>query len=513
MHHRLFGRAEGDAVLLIGSDGIIRGVTPAAERLLAAAGRRLVGGTLAECGFADLARRIEEHRRMLSRGADGGGALVAEQSIADAGGRRTRLRCTSTPLSDGREGGMVVVLSDMAAEERDERARRELEQQSWHVQRLDAIGRLAGGVAHEFNNVFGAIVGCASLLRGKAGANADFAESIAKIEACAMKASGLTGQLLAFARRTPLDRRLTDIHESITRVTKVLENVHGDALTIETDFAASTAVVDGDESRLEDALLKLGINARQVMPDGGTLVFRTRTERLGQGEERGSVPVDPSARRFVVAAGEYVVIRVCDNGPGIEPAVLPHIFEPFFTTHEMATAPGLGLASAYGTVKQHNGYIFAESRPGEGATFTIYLPVSVAGGAPRAEGGMERGTGTIVVAVADRLDRESVVVMLEQCGYETIPVSTGGRALECMALRPREVDLLLMDLVLPGESSAACLLQVLNQVPDTPVVVASSWRDIRMQSELERAGVRALVDKPFRAHQVSQVVADVLRQR
>ncbi len=505
---------DGVAVLLTGFDGVIRGVTPAAERLLGMPAGRLVGATLTACALGDCAAGVERMRGRSSGGTDADVAapVVVEQVIAGADGGERRLRCTARRLVDGRRGGVVVSLSDVALEEREQRIRQDVEQQLRHALRLDAIGRLAGGVAHEFNNILGAIAGYASLLRTKTGARGELAASIGKIEAWAMKASGLTGQLLAFARRTPLERKPMDIHESISRVATVLSNVHGASLTVETEPGAAGAIIDGDESRLEDALLKLGTNARQAMAAGGRLVFSTRIERLREGEMPGPAAADGARPPFTVAAGEYVAVQVCDNGPGIDPGALPHVFEPFFSTRDMATAPGLGLASVYGIVKQHNGYIFAHSSPGRGARFTIYLPVS-AGGVSQAATGLVRGSGTVVVAIADRVERESASVMLNQCGYETVPADRGATALDIVSTRSGNVDLVLIDLVLPGENSALCLQRLLEHAPDTPVVVASGWRDMRMQAELERAGVRAVVDKPFRAYQMSHAVAEALRGR
>lgn len=376
-----------------------------------------------------------------------------------------------------------------------------LEQQLWHVQRLEAIGRLAGGVAHEFNNALGGIVGYANIIRGKLGPDHELSEYAAKIEHWAMHASELSGELLAFARRAPMDRHPMDIHECLSRAASVVRRLGGASMEVVLQLDATRSVVDGDKGRLEDAVLKLVGNARDAMPDGGRVTIRSEDAELSAETRLGAA--------FGTNPGAYIKVMISDTGTGMGHDVLSHLFEPFYTTGDMATSTGLSLASVYGTVKQHNGYILADSTPGEGSAFTLYLPLaSDSDGAAAVPEGVVQGTGTVLVVVPDQVQRESATVMLGECGYDTLSTARGDGALGLCRSKGTTVDVVLMDLVLPGENSARCLRQLREVTPEMPVVVASPHRDLRMQYEIETAGASALVDKPFRIEQLSRAIAD-----
>jgi PAS domain S-box-containing protein len=374
---------------------------------------------------------------------------------------------------------------------RDVTARMHLEEQLRNAQQLEAIGRLAGGVAHDFNNILSIIMGHGELLLATAGADERSRNGLQQIRRAAERAASLTQQLLAFSRKQVLQPRVLDLNEVVGDVQRMLARVIGEDIDLIAKLHPSLAPVTVDPGQMEQVLMNLAINARDAMPHGGEIVMET-----------SNVDVDPDrARDFDLAPGQYVMLKVTDTGHGMDPGTLGHIFEPFFTTKKMGKGTGLGLATVYGIVKQSEGSIQVESEEGRGSEFRIYLPA--ADGAARRRqhtaGGeaVVGGTETILV-VEDEPDlRELTRIFLEGYGYRVLQASSAEQALRVADTFGERIDLLLTDVIMPGMSGRRLAEKVLSTRPQTKIMYMTGYTDdMVVQHKVLEPGVR-LLQKPF----------------
>ena len=311
-------------------------------------------------------------------------------------------------------GGRPCLLSLM----HDISERKRLEDQLRQAQKMEAIGRLAGGVAHDFNNLLSVIIGYCDLLFRTLPADAAERSEIAEIRDAADAASGLTRQLLAFSRRQVVERRVLDLNAIVTRAERLLRRLIGDDIELVVRLAPGLAPIQADAGQLDQILMNLVVNARDAMPAGGTIVIETAPAVLDEVYARDH----PGAR-----AGEYVRMNVSDTGIGMDADTQAHIFEPFFTTKEVGRGTGLGLATVYGIVKQSEAYISVESARAQGTTFRIYFPPAAAGAvpdpAPRAEPASLTGSETVLVVEDSPQLRELIQEVLQVAG---LPGAGGG---------------------------------------------------------------------------------------
>ncbi len=320
-----------------------------------------------------------------------------------------------------------------------------LEEQYRQAQRLEAVGRLAGGVAHDFNNALTAIGGYADLLLQALPAGDARREDANEIRAAAARAAGLTRQLLAFSRRQVLQPRVLDLNAVVETLHRMLRRLIGEDVKLALSLATGSLAVRADPGQLEQVILNLAVNARDAMPRGGTLTLETAEMELDEAYRREHAGVTP---------GRYVMLAMTDTGTGMDAEVRAHLFEPFFTTKEQGKGTGLGLATVYGIVQQSGGHIWAYSEPGRGTTFKIYLPrtdeaieTAEPVAAPRpAAGGVE----TVLLAEDDPAVREVTAAMLAQRGYRVLRAPDGQAALEMARAHPGPIPLLVTDIVMPG---------------------------------------------------------------
>jgi len=287
-----------------------------------------------------------------------GSARSYEESIIRKGGRRVDIAITKLPIVvDGQIVGIYGIAKDLTAQ-------RELESRLQQAEKMEAIGRLASGVAHDFNNLLTIIRSCATLIGQDLAANATAQADIEEIQSATRRAAELTQQLLAFSRKQVLQPQNVHVNRQVASFVGTLRRVVGERITLETDLAPDVWPVFADPGQLERVLMNLGLNARDAMPNGGTLRVRTENVVLDAGD----------ADHHGLSAGPYVAVMIDDTGTGIDPTVLPHIFEPFVTTKPHGVGTGLGLATVYGIVEQTGGTIKVSSTPGRGSRFVIYLP-------------------------------------------------------------------------------------------------------------------------------------------
>jgi CheY-like chemotaxis protein len=366
--------------------------------------------------------------------------------------------------------------------------RRSLEAQLRQAQKLEAIGSLAAGVAHDFNNVLTAIRGSSDLIRRTA-AEEPVRERAREIDVAAEHATGLTRQLLAFGRQQVLQPRPTDLNAVVEGTLELLERVIGEQITIVRSLGERVSAILIDPGQLQQVILNLAINARDAMPDGGTLVVRTEEATL---DEAYAASVD-------VPPGRYVVLELTDSGAGIPPETLAHVFEPFFTTKPDGT--GLGLATVFGIVKQSGGHVSAYSEAGFGTTFRVYLPPSSAAvehaPAARTPAATLEGDETILLVEDTPMLRPIVAEMLRAYGYTVLEAGDGMDALAVAEAHDGAIDLVLTDVVMPRMNGRQLSERLLAANPALRVLFTSGYpADTVIRSGIAEARV-AFIQKPY----------------
>ena len=389
---------------------------------------------------------------------------------------------------------------------RDVTLQRGLEEQLRQSQKMDAIGHLAGGVAHDFNNILTVIQGHGSLLVDRGRLDDRDGNSARQIVQAAERAASLTRQLLAFGRRQVMQPRPLDLNEIVTNMSKMLGRILGEDIALQTNYWPEPPRITGDSGMMEQVLLNLAVNARDAMPAGGRLSLRIAVVEM---------PVPLGSEPGQARAGRFVCLTVSDTGCGIAPENLDRIFEPFFTTKEIGKGTGLGLATVYGIVKQHGGWIEVESQVGQGATFRVYLPETPGATKPAeaapAKIHMRGGTETILVVEDEQPVRELACGLLQAQGYRILAAESGVRALEVWRTHRSEIALLLTDLVMPDCLSGRELVeQIWAEAPALKVIFTSGYSaDVAGEDWILQRGLNYL-QKPYRPRQLVQAVRDCL---
>ena len=381
--------------------------------------------------------------------------------------------------------------------------RKQLEEQVHQLQRFEAIGRLAGGVAHDFNNVIGAIMGWAEIGANAAHPGSELQDKFLKIRSQADRASGLTRQLLAFARRQTLQPCNTSLNELAKETISLLRNVIGERIEIQLQLADNLDVIWADPGQIEQVLMNLSLNARDAMPGGGRLLVETRNVRVGEDYQR----LHPYA-----VPGNYVLLRVLDTGVGMDGETMAHIFEPFFTTKESGQGTGLGLATVYGIVKQHKGFIDVDSAPGQGTAFRVYLPL---GNGPAEVSDKPvvftmRGGSECVLIAEDNDDlRDAAQEILHSLGYRVITAKDGAEALRVFEQDKHAIDLVFLDVVMPKLNGPDAYLQMTALKPGLPVLFTTGYASEVSLVPIKTHEPATVLQKPYG----SQYLAQKLREK
>ena len=378
-----------------------------------------------------------------------------------------------------------------------------LEERLRQTQKMEVIGQLAGGVAHDFNNMLTAILGSAELLERCVMENPTATKLLANIKKAASRSADLTGQLLAFSRKGQKKDVRVCIETTIHEVISLLERTIDKNITLETRLIAKNTDVTGDPSLLQNALLNLGVNARDAMPEGGVITFTTANVELDSSYCESSA--------FNITPGSYIEIAVSDAGTGITKENIQHVFEPFFTTKEVGKGTGLGLAAVYGTITDHLGCINIYSEPGIGTVFKIYLPLS--GGkktvAPSADE-LIRGSGGILLVDDEEILRDVGKSLLEELGYRVYLAEDGEQALEVYARHKKEISLVILDMLMPRMGGKETLVRLMDEFPDIRVLISSGFHQERTVDELVKLGARGFLQKPYIKQELGKAVAEAL---
>lgn len=496
---RLMVENVSEVITLMSGDGVATYVSPAVERVLGYTPAERVGRSLFDLVHPDDRETV---RSALEEGLrDHGGSVEVEARLRHKDGSWPRIESVGRNLLDQPDVQAVILTS------RDITARHQLEEQLARSQRMEAVGRLAGGVAHDFNNLVTVIKGHAQFaLEASEHTDPQHAELLGVLDA-AERAAALTAQLLAFSRRQVREPKLIDLNGIVTSSERLLSRVIAEDVQVEADLAEGLDGVMADPGQIEQVLMNLVVNARDAIPDGGRITIQTRDVILHEPVAEG-VPE--------LTSGRYVVLSVRDTGVGMTPADLAHIFEPFFTTKSPGKGTGLGLATVYGIVNQSEGAIRVTSTAGRGSTFEVFLPSAGKGPAKLAQ---ESDTATparpqqdrtiLIVEDEDPL-RDLLVRTLRKEGYTVLDAEGPDTALRLAQQYEREIHLLVSDVVMPGGNGVEFAHQLRNSRPETRVLFISGYASDEV---LRRDGAESdapFLSKPFMPAELAARVHDVL---
>ncbi len=427
------------------------------------------------------------------------GAADAEAALTAKDGRRTPYYLTGIRIVV--DGALCCIGTGV-----DVTARKRLEAELQQAQKIEAIGRLAGGVAHDFNNILGVILGYGELAEAELEPGSPVREQVAEMVQAAQRAATLTRQLQAFSRKQILRPRRLDLNELVVNAHKLLDRLIGEDIALVVRPAPELGTVLADPGQIDQILLNLAINARDAMPKGGTLTLETADADLRDD--------DSATERPAIRPGRYVMLAVSDTGVGIDAETQRRIFEPFFTTKPVGQGTGLGLATVYGIVKQSDGYIWVYSEPGLGTTFKIYLPRvdelpdDSVPGAPTAVA--VGGSETILLVEDNPALREMTRRHLEAKGYTVLVAVDGAAALALAGAQPEPIDLLLTDVVMPNLGGGELAQRLTASRPGLAVLFMSGYTDGAITQQGVLAEGVALLEKPFSGERLALRVREML---
>jgi signal transduction histidine kinase/ActR/RegA family two-component response regulator len=399
---------------------------------------------------------------------------------------------------------ILVVVRNITSRRRAELDLQIKEEHLRHALKMEAIGLLAGGIAHDFNNLVTAIGGYSELVLEQLAPNDPVREDVVEIQRAGTSAAALTRQLLAFASRQILSPRVIDLNEAVCRTESLLGRLIRENITLETQLAPGGDSIRADPGEIEQIIINLVVNARDAMPEGGSIVVGTSGVEIVEPTETSLGSLKP---------GRYTMLYVSDTGSGIAEADLPHIFEPFFTTKEVGSGTGLGLATVYGIVKQSGGVLSVRSQLSVGTTFEILFPVcqeAVAEAEAPIRAGHIRGTETVLLVEDQHGVRSVTKAILQRSGYQVIEASDGISAQKLGEDHPGVIDLLLSDMVLPSLNGRVLAERLTESRPSMRVLLTSGYTDDRIALKGIEERRYSFVPKPYGSQQLLAKVREVL---
>jgi len=473
-----------DIVTILDRQGIARYISPASLPVLGLRPDEMVGRNPIDWIHPDDRQVVLDVFRAILDPSSPPPPVQYRSRHADGSWRRL-MSSARNLLDDPVVRGIVISSRDVTAWE-------ELQARLHQSQRIEAVGRLAGGVAHDFNNLLTVVRGNAQLLLASSTFTGEQLVELEEISQAADRAAALTRQLLAFSRQQVLQPRVLDLNEVVRSMSSLLERLVGEAVALELRPADALWAVTADPVQVEQVLLNLVVNARDAMPSGGTLVVTTRNVVADEEFARAHAPMPP---------GEYVALALRDSGVGMDPTTLARVFEPFFTTKELGQGTGMGLSTVYGVVKQSGGYIWVESAVGEGTSFSIYLPRSVADARPVTPRApveeVRRGTETILVVEDEQLVRALTRRTLERTGYRVYEAGNGAEALNVARELGDRLQLVITDIVMPVMGGRELAATLRRERPSLTILFMSGYTHEREAHLSAGGGMSHFLHKPF----------------
>jgi PAS domain S-box-containing protein len=495
----------GDAVIATDAEGRVSRMNPVAEQL--------TGWPLEEAQNLQLSRIfriIEAGTRMPIQSpvekVMNSGRITQLKSytvLIARDGTERRIADSGAPIRnrDGNIVGVVLVFRDVTEQHK-------LEEQLRQSSKMDAIGKLAGGVAHDFNNMLGGILGAADLLAIKIRDDEDLLKYLHIIQDAGNRAADLTQKLLSFARKSPEIAIPGDIHDIVKAAARILEHSTDKRIKIRLHLNAEFSLVRGDPSQIENALLNLGINAGDAMPEGGILTISSRNVTFDRQFGSGT--------GAVIGPGTYIEVSVSDTGTGMGKDLLEHIFEPFFTTKGAGKGTGLGLSSVYTMIRNHNGDIRVYSEFGRGTVFKLYLAVDrspIPSAALDEEEKIIYGSGCILVADDEAVIRGMAEGILSDLGYDVILAKDGKAAVDIFREEHQRIDLVILDLVMPNMNGRDAFFAMRSLHPGVKVLLTSGFSREVEKIDVSEPGIVGFIQKPFGRAELSQYVDKAMKNR
>jgi two-component system, cell cycle sensor histidine kinase and response regulator CckA len=489
--------------IVVHSDGVIQFANAAMARLVAASrSEELIGASVLEF-IAPEDREAARVRISAYGGSEEAGPPVEEYCLR-RDGRKVPVEATDVRYSYGGQSARLVFIRDRSERARAEEERLALEEQLQQSHKMESVGLLAGGVAHDFNNILMVQKGYCELMRSDLRLDASVLDGLAQIEACADRATALTRQLLAFSRKQVLQPVVLDVNGLVRDMEDMLRRVMGEAVELEVRLTTKPALVKADPMQLEQVFVNLAANARDAMPEGGSLTI-----------DVSEVDLKPGSHycRLGAAPGRNIALAVTDNGIGMDSETRRRIFEPFFTTKAEGKGTGLGLSTVYGVVQQSGGTVSVESEPGKGTTFRVFLP-QVHDRLQREsseESAVPGGRGELILVVEDEpVLRGLVRLMVESLGYRAKVASNGAEAKALILDDDLRPDLLLTDVVMPGMSGAALVEELRRVMPDLRFIFMSGYPDTAIARHRIPNAAFDFLQKPFSIRDLANKIETVL---
>jgi len=428
------------------------------------------------------------------------GGLTCECRLQRKDGRVIPVQISHGQVRDG--DGKLIALYQSVSDNSDNKM---LEAKLLQAQKMEAVGHLAGGLAHDMNNILQVILTSGDMMLTEAGAGHPWHQRIMDIIRVGEKAAVLTRQLLTFARKSKVEVKLLDLNPLVTEFQRMISRLLGERIKVEITLGRNLPLVMADQSQLEQVLMNLAVNARDAMEQGGLFTIATQEEYLDENYARTHPEVEP---------GRYALISVSDTGAGMDAESQKHLFEPFFTTKTKEQGTGLGLSVVYGIVKQHKGHVYVYSEKERGSTFKIYFPAAAEqskGRHAQQQTQIRFGHGMILLVEDEDAVRAMEVQLLTSLGYQVTAARNGEQALEMFKERQGDIDLLMSDMIMPGLSGWELYMTLKKQKPELKALFASGYSDENIRPLIKSHGVEFL-QKPFSLYKLSVKLHEVLKR-
>jgi PAS domain S-box-containing protein len=492
LEHAVLLDMASDAITIVDQNDVITYWNEGAERLYGWSKTEAIGKNIIELLQPIFPQPLEQIRQEFFRQGDWAGEL---SHVKRDGTRVTVESRWTLERHDGQRSNSIGIHTDITN-------RKFLESQLRQSQKMEAIGRLAGGVAHDFNNLLTVIMGRAQLLLGRV-TDAKVRRDLDLIRDAGSRAAALTHQLLAFSRKQVLEPRVIDLKALVVDAEKLLIRVIGEDIKLTVRSDPDLGTVKADPGQIEQVIMNLVVNSRDAMPQGGTVTLETANLNLDESYSR---------QHFEVRPGRYVMLAVSDTGHGMDAETQSKIFEPFFTTKEKDKGTGLGLSTVYGIVQQSGGHIWVYSEPGQGTTFKIYLPrvdepvETIA--QPQSKD--DRGTETILLVEDEQAVRELIREILELKGYTVLEAGSADEAIGICDAHDRPIDLVITDVIMPGMNGTVLAGHLRSRLPHAKIIYMSGYTDAGIVDSGLLASGHAFLQKPIIADSLARKVREVL---